>query len=470
MVQHRKKDYISLQYDSECGESLMSDGGEKIAVALASAVKEKGGTAYYVGGYVRDELMQMENKDIDLEIHGIECTELEEILDSFGERIEIGNSFGIYNLKGHSVDIAMPRQERAVGRGHKDFKVDVAPFIGTEKAARRRDFTVNAIMKNVLTGEIIDHFGGVEDLEKGIIRHVNSQSFAEDPLRVLRGAQFAARFEFEIAEETVHLCKTMDLMQLSKERVFDEMKKALLKAERPSLFFENLRKMDALGFWFLEVERTIGVEQNKNAHKEGDVWNHTMMVLDEAAKRREKTLKPLWFMISALCHDFGKIVTTKERDGNFYSTDHDIGGVPLAKDFLQRITSEKNLIKYVLNLTELHMRPNQLAGNKAPVFETNSLFDSAVVPIDLIQLALADKAGKLPSPSTFENECFLLDRLEVFNEYMSRPCVEGKDLIDAKIEQGKNYKKLLEYAHRLHLAGEPKEEALKKTIDLSKKI
>jgi len=447
----------------------MDSGRENIIKEIAQAVSKKGGTAYYVGGYVRDELMQIENDDIDIEIHGIECDTLEKILDSAGERIEIGKSFGIYNLKGLNVDFAMPRKEYALGMGHKDFKIDTAPHIGTEKAAGRRDFTVNAIMKNVLTGEIVDHFGGMEDIKKGVIRHVNNKSFAEDPLRVLRGAQFASRFEFEIAEETIALCKKMDLTQLSKERVFDEMKKALLKAEKPSLFFENLRKADALGFWFREVYSLIGAEQSKLYHKEGDVWNHTMMVLDEAAKRRDNAQKPLWFMIAALCHDFGKPISTESINGVLRSYNHEINGVPVIVEFLQRITSEKNLIKYVVNLTELHMRPNKMAADKSGIKATNKLFDKTFFPIDLLELSASDRFGKIPRPENNENEIFLKERLKIYNEYMSRPYVEGKDLIKEGIEPGESYKKLLEYAHNLRLAGVSKDEALKQTIAMYKK-
>ncbi|MBE7027811.1 MAG: HD domain-containing protein [Ruminococcaceae bacterium] len=446
-------------------DSVRTNAIEKIA----EAVKNKGGTAYYVGGYVRDELMHKNSDDIDIEIHGIGCDMLEDILDSAGERIEIGKSFGIYNLKGLNVDFAMPRKEYALGKGHRDFKIYTDPYIGTEKASLRRDFTINAIMKNVLTGEIIDHFGGIEDIKNGVIRHINNESFKEDPLRVLRGAQFAARFEFEIADETIALCKKMDLTQLSKERVFDEMKKALLKSEKPSLFFENLRKADALSYWFREVCSLIGTEQSTLYHREGDVWNHTMMVLDEAAKRRGNVQKPLWFMIAALCHDFGKPVSTESINGVLRSLNHETEGIPIVEEFLQRITSEKNLIKYVLNLTHLHMRPNKMAADKSSIKSTNKLFDSTDFPLDLLELSASDRFGKIPRPENSENEIFLKERLKIYNEYMSRPYVEGKDLIKEGIEPGESYRKLLEHAHELRLAGVSKDEALRQIVALNKK-
>lgn len=172
------------------------------AERIARMAADKGGRAYYVGGFVRDRLLSLENKDIDIEVHGIQPQELEEILDSIGERMTIGQSFGVYALKGCGLDIAMPRREKQRGVGHRDFDIIVDPFLGAEKAAKRRDFTVNAMMQDVLSGEVLDFFGGMDDLSARILRHVSDESFSEDSLRVLRGAQFAARFGFTVAPET----------------------------------------------------------------------------------------------------------------------------------------------------------------------------------------------------------------------------------------------------------------------------
>jgi tRNA nucleotidyltransferase (CCA-adding enzyme) len=222
----------------------------------------------------------------------------------------IGESFGIYALKGYGLDIAMPRKETLRGSGHRDFDICVDPFIGTEKAAQRRDFTVNALMEDVLTGEIIDHYGGLYDLKHGILRHVCAKTFAEDPLRVLRGAQFAALFSFSIALETVDLCRGLTLRHLPRERIEGELQKALLKASHPSVFFETLRTMGQLHEWFPEAAALIGIPQDPLHHPEGDVWIHTMMVLDEAAKHRAQVSHPMGLMLAALTHDFGKVVCT----------------------------------------------------------------------------------------------------------------------------------------------------------------
>lgn len=440
------------------------------AYALAEAVHNCGGCAYFVGGYVRDRLLGIDNKDIDIEVHGISPAQLEAILHGLGEPTAFGESFGVFGLKGCGIDIAMPRKEALRGRGHKDFDIFVDPFIGTRAAARRRDFTVNAMMQNVLTGEIIDCYGGRADLTAGILRHVCDESFPEDPLRVLRGAQFAARFGLTPAPETIALCRTMDLRHLPGERIEAELKKALLKSERPSVFFTVLREMEQLDLWFPELKALIGQEQHPTYHAEGDVWNHTMMVLDEAAKLRSKVQQPYAFMLSALCHDFGKAVSSEAAaDGAVHAYGHETSGLPLAKQFLERITKETKVTEYVLNMVKLHMRPNIAAHSGVSVKSTNKLFDEAISPRDLICLALADDRGRIslkPAPST---EAFLMDRVAVYEEYMSRPYVMGKDLIAAGLTPGKDFSDILAYAHKLRLAGIPKDSALKQTLSYARK-
>ena len=442
----------------------------QMALEVARQVARHGGSTYYVGGFVRDALIHRENKDVDIEVHGISPGCLEEILDSLGERISIGESFGIFNLKGYSLDIAMPRKEEVRGQGHKDFDIFVDPFIGTEAASRRRDFTFNALMQDVLTGQIVDHFGGQEDLKQGVLRHVNDVSFAEDPLRVLRAAQFAARFDFRVAPETIELCSRMDLRHLPRERIEGELKKALLKAEKPSIFFEVLRQMGQLDFWFPELKALIGVGQNPVYHAEGDVWTHTMMVLDEAAKLRSRVREPLWFMLAAVTHDMGKAVATQEKDGVLHAYQHELQGLPLAETFLRRITSEVKLIEYVLNLTQFHMKPNTVADARSAVKVTNRMFDQAVDPEALICIALADDLGRISAVHSRSNEEWLYQRLEVFRELMARPYVMGRDLIAAGLVPDKDFTQILEHAHKLRLAGVPKDTALKQVLAYARQL
>ena len=446
------------------------ENDQAMARKIARLVQQQGGSTYYVGGFVRDALIQKENKDVDIEVHGITPRTLEEILDSLGQRLTMGESFGIYGLRGYSLDIAMPRREGQRGQGHDDFDSFVDPFVGTEAACRRRDLTFNALLQDVLTGEVVDHFGGVEDLKKGIIRHVDEKTFAEDPLRVLRAAQFAARFDFQVAEETVELCRKLDLRELSWERVEGEVRKAMMKARRPSVFFQCLREMDQLDVWFPEVKALIGVEQNPRFHAEGDVWNHTMMVLDQAAMLKDQAKEPYWFMLSALTHDFGKAVTSQEINGVIHAYHHEEAGQPLAETFLRRITTETKLIGYVLNQTGLHMKPNTVAGANSAIKVTNRMFDSSVDPDGLVAIALADDRGRITGQETGGHEAFLRQRLEVYRDYMARPYVMGRDLIEAGFQPGKDFTQILAYAHKLRLAGIPKENALKQTIMYAKQL
>lgn len=508
--------------------------GVEMASEIARAVSEAGGRAYYVGGFVRDKLQHIDNKDIDIEIHGIEPTRLEEILDQLSGRfgrsgaedhIRKGVAFGVFGIRGYDIDIAMPRTERATGRGHRDFEVFVDPFIGPEKAARRRDFTVNALMEDVLTGEVLDFFGGRDDLAAGVIRHVDDDSFDEDPLRVLRAAQFAARFGFEIAEETREICRGIDLSALSRERVFEETKKALLKAERPSRYFEILRDLGQLDCWFPELKALIGVEQSPIYHPEGDVWVHTMQVLDHAAEIvhsaevAEKTgradFPALYFLLSALCHDLGKPATSRVMDGRIRALGHETKGVEVADAFLHRLTDERDLIRYVKNMVELHMKPNSLCGQGSGVKATNRMFDRALDPEALVFLARCDRrkepedlakaaaagaggageaaggpsgaaggagagpagtaggagpagAAGLSGLTAAEREAafedFLWGRLAKYREIMSHPQVTGEDLIAAGVKPGPGFSEMMEYAHNLHLSGVAKDEALKQTL------
>ena len=444
--------------------------GNSIAKQIAEYVREAGGRTFYVGGFVRDRLLGIENKDVDIEVHGIEPGALFELLKKAGEPLTYGKSFGVFALKGEDIDIAMPRRERATGTGHRDFAVEVDPFIGTREAARRRDFTINSMMEDVLTGGIVDHFGGRRDLDEGVIRHIDPETFIEDPLRVLRGAQFAARFNFTIDPDTIELCGCIDLSTLSAERVEEELKKALLKAEKPSIFFESLRAMDQLDVWFPELKQTIGLEQDPIFHPEGDVWTHTMEVVDRAAAFRDLVSEPYRFMLLALTHDLGKIVTTEEKNGRIHAYEHEEKGMPLVEAFTKRLTNEKEVRDYVFNMVPLHMRPNVLAYSKPVMKSTNRMFDAAVAPADLIWFAEADRPVISGTDAFSGDREFLQERLRVYEETMAKPYVMGRDLIEAGLEPGEDFGEILAYAHKLRLAGIEKGSALKQALTYARKM
>ena len=448
---------------------IREDKNVSMAKMIAEKVALEGGRAFYVGGLVRDHILGRENKDVDIEIHGITPEKLVGILETFGEITKTGLSFGVFGLKKYEIDIAMPRKETAIGRGHRDFEIDVDPFIGYEKAAMRRDFTMNAMMEDVLTGEVLDFFGGREDMKKQLIRHVNDATYQEDALRVLRAAQFAARFQFEIAEETRALSRTMSLTELAPERILGELNKALLKAKKPSIFFEEMRRMGHLSAWFPELEALIGVPQNPVHHPEGDVWTHTMMVLDAAAELRSGASYPEGLMMSALAHDFGKAVSTAAEGHKISAIGHEKTGMALAQQFLRRISNENKMERYVLNMVELHMKPNMLASDRAGRKATSRMFDRSVCPEDLLLLAKADHFGKGNAEDYSQTDAFLQERLSYFRELMSRPYVQGRDLIEAGIKPGADFSEALAYSHKMRLAGVQKKEALAQTLAFLRK-
>lgn len=452
-----------------------------LALQIAKKVKEVGGIAYFVGGYVRDSILDIPNKDIDIEIHGIKPEILKNILSELGDIQTIGNAFGIYNLKGYDLDIALPRKEKCIGTGHKDFEVYVDPYIGTHAAARRRDFTINALMKNILTGEIVDEFNGLNDLKNNIIRHVDSSTFREDPLRVLRACQFAARFGFKIASETIELCKTMDLSTLSKERIAGELTKALLKAKKPSVFFNSLYKCEQTE-WFKEVYALKGIKQNSVYHPEGDVYMHTMSVLDQASELFPTGIdepdRYLPFMLSALCHDFGKVNTTEMNNkGKLCALNHEITGIPIANEFLNRIYNNKSFIKYVDNMIEYHMKAHSCFNNKAKVRTTNLMFDKLLYPKDFIHLVYADSTGhNLDSldnrqfnmflEKAMAESVFLTDRYFDYGKKISEPHITADDLIELGLKPSPLFKTILDKTWNMHLKGVKKDHVLKQVVNM----
>ena len=423
---------------------------------IAQLVKEKGGRTFYVGGYVRDKLLNIENKDVDIEIHGINEEQLQDILKQVGDPISYGKSFGVYSLKGYDIDIALPRSEKAIGKGHKDFKIDVDPFIGYKQAARRRDITINALMQDVLTNEILDYYNGLDDLKNKIIRQVESSTFIEDPLRVLRVAQFASRFEFEVAQETIELCKTIDLGFLSKERVEEELRKCLLKGKKPSIFFDTLNKMNQLDYWFKEIKDLISIKQDPIYHPEGDVYIHTMQVIDRAVKYRNKC-KSYEFMLLCLTHDFGKIICSENINGRIHAYEHEVKGIPIIDNFIKRITNRKEAITYLKNMVPLHMLPNKCASDNSRIKKTNKMFYCAIEPTDLIYFSYCDKGDE-------DNSLYLNQRYEEYKSMIIKPYVTGNDLIKAGIKQDKNFHELIEYATKLRLAEVNKDDALKQVL------
>lgn len=474
---------------------------EKLAIEIAKAVKAKGGRAFFVGGKNRNYFIKQmgypaekEDKDIDIEVYFLPKEILAQILSQFGEIDYVGKSFGVFKLKHTNIDIALPRKEiqakilhneRTIilpkqdideieeiknmypdykdykikicpeeSFGHKDFLIVSDPFMSFKEAAERRDFTINAILMDALTGEIIDPFGGVEDIKKKVIRATNPKAFIEDPLRVYRAIQFAGRFGFRIDEETKSLCRQADTTTLPKERVYMEMEKLLIKSPRPSI---GLRYMEELGILsqFPLLEEMVGCPQDPDHHPEGSVWEHTLMVVDEAAKQKHKSKDPISFMWAALLHDIGKPQTTSLVQGRITSYGHDKVGGELAVEFLKTLTDEKKLLSSVRTLVENHMQPILFYRAKDSI--KDGAFRRLALKVDLDELALLSLCDRLGRKGV-DKESELTEWRWFVDKYKSMVCkpspiITGKLLISLGYSPGPMIGKIIKDCFEKQLDG-----------------
>ena len=434
--------------------------------AITLRAKEMGGRAMLVGGCVRDELMGLPSADIDCEVYGLAPDALRALAAQFGTVDDSGEKYGIFSLRSEGIDLAVPRTEKRIGPHHGDFEVLPDPNLSFERAAARRDFTVNAILRDALTGEIVDPFGGREDLKNRILRAVPDEGFEADPLRVLRGAQFAARFSLTVDEATMEKMRRMPTDALSPARVMGETKKALMQSARPDVYFDILRRAGALEGWFKELTALIGVPQNPKYHPEGDAYVHTMFVLRAAAEMKEAAERPLDLMFAALVHDLGKAVTTtQDEKGDYHSYEHEIAGIPLLRAMLARIGAGKETTAYCENMCRLHMRMHVCCYNHSREGRTNLLFDESVCPHDLVLLAVSDARGKGGrSEKSDDEERFLTERLAVYEKAVSKPMPSGDMLIARGMKPGRGMAQALREARRLTLCGARLEDALSQTV------
>ena len=420
-----------------------------------------------VGGCVRDELMGIEPKDFDVEVYGIEPQKLREILDSFGKVDAVGEAFTVYKL-GNDLDVAIPRREKKVGRGHKGFVVEGDAQMSFEEAAKRRDFTINAILQDILTGEIIDFYNGREDIKRKILRVVSRETFAEDSLRVLRAAQFAARFEFEIDAETVEICRQIDLTDLPKERIWGELEKLLLKARKPSIGLQWLYNLGVVDQLFPEMKALVGVPQEKEWHPEGTVDQHTLLVVDRARELIDDLpyAKQVTVMLGALCHDFGKPATTQFFDGRWRSHAHDEAGVEPTISFLDKLgiytINGFDVREQVVQLVRYHLKP----GEFYKVRET--LGDGAfrrlarkVEPDLLYRVSRADTLGRnapwLPPETYFDavpQEWFIKRAKELAVETEApKEILMGRHLLELGLKKSPQIGEIIKSVYEMQLDG-----------------
>ena len=426
-----------------------------VVTEVARTVRDAGGRALMVGGCVRDSLLGGESSDRDIECFGIGGEALLRVLGAKFKLDLVGASFGVVKLKDYDVDVALPRRETKLGLGHRAFTMEYDPSLSLEEASARRDFTVNAIYSDPLTGEILDPWNGRADLKRGILRHV-SEHFREDPLRVLRGMQFTARFGLTPAPETVAVCRTMESEGLPCERLFAEWAKLLVKGVRISAGLKFLRDTGWVRY-YPELERLIGCRQDPHWHPEGDVWNHTLQCLDNFAEARggEPERENLIVGLAVLCHDFGKPFTTyyDRNRKRLRSLGHDEAGVKPAREFLARLTNEERIFKEVLPLVRLHMRPYSLWQNGCGDNAVRRLAAEAGRIDRLVRVEAADKGpedGKMP-----EFCRWLLERAENLRilDSVPKPIIQGRDLIAIGMEPGPEFGRILKVSYEAQLDG-----------------
>lgn len=443
-------------------------GVPEIVLALAKRVDAAGGRAMLNGGCVRDELMGVEPKDWDVEVYGVGPERLVEIVGEFGEVNAVGESFAVYKV-GNDLDVSIPRRERKSGNGHRGFVIEGDPSMSFEEACRRRDFTVNAILKDAITGEIVDPFGGRRDIERKVLRMVSRETFGEDSLRVLRACQFAARFEFSVDAETVEMCKSIGVTDLPKERVWGEFEKLLLLARQPSIGMKLLYEFGVFRQLFPEIEALVGVPQEYEWHPEGDVDVHTMMVVDEARMLIDELDYPrqVAVMLGSLCHDLGKPPTTEFVDGRIRSRGHDEAGVEPTLAVLNKLgiytLDGFDVREQIIQLVRYHLKPGEYYKTKNPVGDGAFRRLARKVEADLLyRVAKADSLGRYPdgdkSKAIFGSEAqewFIQKVRELQVEKKAPdPILMGRHLIELGMTPGPDFKKVLDAVYEMQLDGE----------------
>jgi tRNA nucleotidyltransferase (CCA-adding enzyme) len=422
---------------------------------LAARIAAAGGRALMVGGGVRDALLGRELVDVDLEVYGLQPAPLRRLLEE-SYRVElVGEAFGVLKLAGWPIDVALPRRESKRGLGHRGFEVYSDPDMTFADAALRRDFTINAMGFDPLGGELLDPWGGRVDLGARILRHT-SERFAEDPLRVLRGAQLAARFELAPAPETTALCRVMSLEGLPVERVAEEWRKLLLLGVRPSIGLRFLLDCGWIERDYPELFALVDCPQDPEWHPEGDVWIHTLHVLDAFA--RERTGEPeedLVVGLACLCHDLGKPATTFREGERWRSPGHEQAGSEPTRSLLRRISTRTGLPEEVVPLVEHHLKPRQLFDAAASDTAVRRLARKVGRIDRLVRVARADAGGRPPRADEFLAGTWLLERARVLEVATSAPVplVLGRHLIERGLEPGAHFKPLLERLYEAQLDG-----------------
>ena len=438
----------------------------RLALDVATAVRTAGGRAFIVGGWVRDKLRGKPSKDVDIEVYGIAQDALPSLLEQIGRVEPVGQSFPVYKVVrpdagDAAIDVALPRRESKRGRGHKAFEVHGDPAMPPIEAARRRDFTVNAISWDPLNDEYVDPFEGRQDLDRRLLRAVDLNTFGDDSLRVLRAVQFAARFEYALDDDTAALCRRIPLDDLPAERIWGEVEKLLVQAGRPSLGFALALDLGVVDQLLPELRPLVGCPQEPEWHPEGDVWTHTLMVIDQARALNSELgrARLATVMLGAVCHDLGKPATTAVIDGRIRSIDHEQAGVAPALSFLDRLNVHTldgfDVRNQVVGLVANHLKPGMFhkAANVG-----DGAFRRLAQKVDLELLARLARADCLGRTGNFD--CSAMDwfieraRALGVEHQPPPPLLLGRHLLALGLEPGPRVGEILKQVYERQLDGE----------------
>lgn len=429
------------------------------ALEIARAVRAAKGHALFVGGWVRDRLAGWKSKDIDVEVYGVAAEHLRSLLEQIDRVDRVGESFTVYKVG--KVDVSLPRRESKTGRGHRGFKIEGDPNLSFKEAARRRDFTINAIAWNPLTNQYLDPYQGQNDLEQGILKMVDSKTFSDDSLRVLRAIQFTARFGLKLDEATRTICRSITLDDLPPERIWGELEKLLLGSPRPSVGLTLALELGVIERLFPELAALIGCEQEPEWHPEGDVWTHSLLVVDQAASSLKELSYPKQaaLMLAAVSHDFGKPITTAFIDGRIRSRNHEEAGIKPTETFLDRINIHSlrgyNVRRQVLELVAHHLTPGM--WHKAPDGVTDGAFRRLARRVDLELLALLAKADCRGRTGRFDCSAmdWFLERAHSLGiEHEAPvPLLLGRHLLQLGLLPGPEVGKILKHIYERQLDG-----------------
>ena len=429
------------------------------AQRIAAAVRNAGGRALIVGGWVRDRLLGRASKDIDIEVFGVSSESLRTLLEAIGRVEAVGESFQVYKLG--DIDVSLPRRESKAGRGHRGFSVVGDPQMSVEEAARRRDFTINAISWDPLTGDYEDPFGGRTDLDRRRLHVVDPSTFADDSLRVLRAIQFVARFELEATEETKAICRGIALDDLPAERVWGEIEK-LLAADRPSLGFALALELGVVAKLFPELQALVGCVQEPEWHPEGDVWVHNLQVIDQARRRVDDLDRGprVAVMLGAVCHDLGKPATTAFVDGRIRSIDHEEQGVAPASSLLDRLNVNSidgyDVRRQVLGITAHHLKPGMWFKVRNEVGDGAFRRLAQRVDLELLaRVAKADCLGRAPGVFNCDAMDWFLERARGLGveHRPPPPILLGRHLLELGMKPGPRVGEILKAVYERQLDG-----------------